>query len=291
MRSKTDRIFILVGIWMLSMLVRAQEDPQIKSRYYISKQNFEKNYSTKDSIGFTLKDGDTLIGVKNHHKPEGVPVPYEYKDSTFLELYKKVAFQPIHKDSSNTKPMKYWKDDIKIFFSEGMSKSVIKAVLKFTNVIDKEVDSLKIKRVKNLQDSNYVIYYNTDYEYSNDIKNNKASSYWVSWNRKSQIDRGYIRIIKPNMFSDKLAQQKIKELFVESLGWFVLNNELGCESYFSNCYSDDKNLSQLDLELIKYHYSYGICKGTRLKDFEEQHKHAKENLKTYGAKILFYHNE
>jgi hypothetical protein len=44
-----------------------------------------------------------------------------------------------------------------------------------------------------------------------------------------------------------------------------------------------------DLEILKYHYSYGICKGTDLIVFEKNHKDAKETLKG-NSKIEFIHN-
>ena len=87
---------------------------------YISIKQYKRIYNkvlTKsDSLNFKFRNNDTLVKVQNYKVPKGISVPYEYKDSTFLELYKKIAFNPIHKDSTNSKPMKYWKDGIKIFF-------------------------------------------------------------------------------------------------------------------------------------------------------------------------------
>jgi hypothetical protein len=40
-----------------------------------------------------------------------------------------------------------------------------------------------------------------------------------------------------------------------------------------------KRIWKKDLEILKYHYSYGICKGTDLIVFEKNHKDAKETLK------------
>lgn len=283
------KLFILSVFLLASFYIIGQEERQINKRYYIPKKIFEQKYNPQDSIGFRVRGNDTLIGVVNFIKPKGTPIPYEYKDSTFLELYKKIAFNPIHKDSTNSKPMKYWKDGIKIFFSKSMSKSIINEVMVFANTIDKAVDSLKISRVKSIEDSNYIIYYNSDYEYLNELKNKKISDYWISWNGKNQIERGYVRIVKDQMFSNRLATQMIKEQLFGTLGWFNRRNELDCNNYFAKCYSDNKHLTTLDIELLKYHYSYGICKGTRKKTFEEQHKRSKENLKKHGSKVLFYH--
>ena len=276
MNSK--KIYLSLTYFIITLFIYSQEK-DIQKRYLVPKDHFKEKYKPSDSLGFIIKNGDTLIRVDRFISPKGVALPYEYKDSTFLELYKKIAFQPIHKDSSNTKPMKYWKDDIRIYFSENMSKSVIRDVMEFAQKIDEEVDSLKIIKVKKIEDSNYVIYYDTDYEYLNEIKNKKKSDYWISWNGKNQIERGYLRIVKSRMFSEKLTIQKIRELFFGTLGWFYLQDDLDCDNYVANCYSDSKHLTAIDLEILRYHYSYGICKGTSLKTFEAQHRQCKENLR------------
>ncbi|WP_439152423.1 hypothetical protein [Winogradskyella sp.] len=287
-----DRLFFIFWLLFISFqLAIAQENNAVKKRFYVPKEHFKDKYQAKDSLGFRVFDGDTLIRVSNYVAPKGVAVEYEYKDSTFLELYKKLAFRTIHKDSANTKPMKYWKQPIKIFFSKSVSKNVKKEILRFTETIDNAVDSLSIMSVKKLEDSNYIIYHDSDYHYDNNLKNYKNSSYWLYWNNKNQITQSNIRILKSKIFSDKLEIQKIKELFFGSLGWFTLSNELDCESYFANCYSDNKRLTILDIELLKYHYSYGICKGTRLKTFEEQHKACKDRLKNGHPAGMFIHSD
>ncbi|MAX70590.1 MAG: hypothetical protein CMC76_05735 [Flavobacteriaceae bacterium] len=284
------KVFVLLSTLILTPLYTIGQSKEIhKQGFYVSKASFKATYKPIDSIGFAIKDKDTLIQVKELHRPEGKPVLYEYKDSTFLEVYKKIAFRQIHKDSSNSKPMKYWKDEIKIYFSKSISSSMKREFMKFSHFIDQEVDSLKISKVNKLEDSNYVIYNDIDYQFLDKMKDYTKSDYWVSWNEKNQIERGYIRIVKEKLFSEKLAIQKMKELFIGSLGWFNFNSELDCESYFAKCYSDNKHLTLLDIEILKYHYSYGICKGTRIKTFEMQHKESKKLLKKHNSKIYFYH--
>lgn len=285
---------LLLILWLLFISLQAataQKNNAVKSRFYVPNKHFNDKYQVKDSLGFRVINGDTLIRVSNYIAPKGVAIAYEYKDSTFLELYKKLAFRKIHKDSVNTKAMKYWKKPIKIFFSKSVSKNVKKEILRFVETIDNAVDSLSIKSVKKLEDSNYIIYHDNDYHYDNNLKNYKNSSYWLYWNKKNQITQSNIRIVKSKMFSDKLEIQKLKELFLGSLGWFTLSNELDCESYFANCFSDKKRLTKLDIELLKYHYSYGICKGTRLKAFEEQHRACKERLKNGDEAGMFIHSD
>jgi hypothetical protein len=75
-----------------------------------------------------------------------------------------------------------------------------------------------------------------------------------------------------------------------SLGYFIPQADEKCSSYFSNCTTNDKVLSKEDLEILKYHYSYGICKGTDLETFEENHKSAQNTLsKGPNNKHFFTH--
>lgn len=282
-------LFILIFTFGYSQ--KRNDSIRITHRHYVLKKHFYQKYTSKDSIGFMIKDTDTLIQVFNYIPPKGKPVPYEYKDDTFLKYYKKIAFREIHKDSADTKPMKYWKTPINIFFASEIDKNVKKKVIPFLKAIDKHVDSLSITIVKNLEDSNYVIFSNEDYQYSDNIDKKNAGDYFIKWHNNNQIFKGFIRINTAKITSRSQQIIKIKALFIGSLGWFNLIDHLSCNSYFSNCYSDDKQMTDLDWELLKYHYSYGICKGTKRQTFEEQHKSAKENLKKYGnhSTFMFYH--
>lgn len=253
------------------------------------KEKFKDPLTKKDSINFRFKDNDTLVLVVDHMKPNSTSVPYEYKDSTFLHYYKKIAFN--HKsDSVNHKTaMKYWKDDIRIFFSESVSRKTKKDLMAFAKSIDNAVDSLHISEVKNVEDSNYVIYYFGDYDYETKMTFYKNSADY-SWWQHNRIYKHSIKIDPKKFFSEHLIQNRLRSDFVKSLGYFNLIDDLECNSYFSNCFSSNKVLTPLDIEIIKYHYSYGICKGTSLETFEEQHKQAQNILKETGHLMHFFHS-
>lgn len=82
------------------MIILSQEkeiDTSFVSAFQISYNYFkplDKKRINIDSLGFDIKDGDTLVYVNRIPKTQdkGVKVPYEYKDSTFLELYKNIVF-------------------------------------------------------------------------------------------------------------------------------------------------------------------------------------------------------
>ncbi len=285
------RFKVLFLLFSFLFVFGFSQNPKFKNKkIYVSKENFKRKFEASDSLGNIIIGKDTLIEVLSHPDLKGIPVRYEYKDSTFLEEYKKVAFQLYHKDSADTKTMKYWKTPIKIYFSEGMDKKVIKNIMSFTKEIEGAVDSLNISRVKNINEANYFIYYDDDFQFSQKLEKYRKSDYSIYWNKKSQIYKGYMRIIRKRMFSNKLAQEKIKDLFFGSLGWFKRSHELGCNSYFSNCYSENKQMSEFDKQLLQYHYSYGICKGTTKLSFEAQHKRHKKSLKDGRTDIYIINN-
>jgi hypothetical protein len=140
------------------------------------------------------------------------------------------------------------------------------------------IDSLSIDFVEKVEDSNVIIYYEDDYDYESKMNKKQNSSYYMHWSG-SKITKLAIYVNNRYFFSDKLRLMEIKRLFVMGLGHFELLDGLPCDNYFSSCISQEKQLSDLDIELLQYHYDYGICKGTELKDFREQHKTAKELLK------------
>lgn len=256
---------------------------------FISLSHYKKNKKDLDSIGFLIHEKDTLVKVSNYAKPEGISVPYEYKDSTFLSYYKRVAFR--HKkdsDSGKTK-MKYWKGGIKLYFSKSISKQNKKELLSLAQTLNNEIDSLSIQEVKRVENSNYIIYYEGDFEYESRMHNYKNTDYYMYWNGNNQIYKCALRIDTDENFNEDLRLKQMKRYFIQTLGHFKLLNEFNCSSYFSDCYSKDKILSEFDLELLKYHYSYGICKGTDLNTFEENHKHAKETLKKHNHSMSFFH--
>ncbi|TDU39900.1 hypothetical protein BXY82_1937 [Gelidibacter sediminis] len=283
---------ILITILLFTSVGLAQTPTESIVRRYMPikmyKSKFNKQLTKKDSLNIRVIDNDTLILLEDQTLPKGVKVPYEPKDSTFLSYYRKVAFQHKNDIYSNKTSMKYWKNDISIFFSKSISKKSKKEFMSFLKQIDNAVDSLRINEARRLEDSNYAIYYAGDYEYEPRLYNSKTSNYYISWNH-NKIYRGAIRLVKNELSIEEMLQFKMREFFIKSLGYFKFIDDFDCDSYFSNCYSPNKKLTLMDLELLKYHYSYGICKGTDLKTFDEQHARAQEVLQKTGQRMYFIH--
>nr|WP_321224324.1 hypothetical protein [uncultured Psychroserpens sp.] len=289
---KTLAVFII--ILNISMPSFSQKKHKHKTRNYVPISWYKTTYKTpltkKDSLNFKFNDQDTLVLITNKMKTIGTFVDYVYKDSLFLNEYKKIAFN--HKNDSldyNT-TMKYWKNDIKLFFSKSVSKKERKSILSFAREISNKVDSLTIYEAKNHEDSNYVIYYTGDYEYEQNLKNYNRADFWVYWNNNSnQLYKGSIKINNQKFFSESLRIAEIKKLLFQSLGYFKLSNNYNCDSYFSNCHSNNKQITDFDYELLQYHYCYGICKGTSLETFEAQHESVKNMMKEHDHAIHKFH--
>ncbi|MFV8337527.1 hypothetical protein ACNQF7_15805 [Flavobacterium sp. RSP29] len=247
-----------------------------------------------DSIGFNIIKNDTLIIISGYEQ-KGVKVLYEEKDSIFLERYKDLVYnKKYQKKEERLKPtMKIWKDEIKIYFDKSVSKYNTKKLSEFIHYLDKEIDSLKITEVKDKEKSNYFIYSidgTTEVNLDERIRGNDG--YYLLWNNKQNIYSCSLKIDEKKNLNEEQILNKLKINFIRSLGYFYLEfDNSDCNSYFSICKSDKKEFGKNELEILKYHYSYGICKGTNLETFEKNHKDAKESLKKGNTKFYFVHSK
>lgn len=247
-----------------------------------------------DSIGFNIVKNDTLI-IINGYDEKGIKVLYEEKDSIFLERYKRLVFnKKYQKKEERLKPrMKIWKDEVKIYFDKSVSHHNSKKLSEFINYLDKEIDSLKITVVKDKDNSNYFIYSIDDTNDINlDIRIQGNDGYYLLWNFKQNIYSCSLKINAKKNLNEEQVLTNLKVNFIRSLGYFYQELDYSdCNSYFSICKSDKKEFGKKDLEILKYHYSYGICKGTNLETFEKNHKDAKESIKKGNTKFYFIHSE
>ena len=245
-----------------------------------------------DSTGFMIIKGDTLISVSGYES-KGVEVPYEEKDSIFLDRYKQLVFNNKYqkKEVKLVPRMKIWKDEIKIYLDKSVSKSNSKELIAFVKYLDKEVDSLKISFVKDKEKSNYFIYAIENLtELNLDLRIKGIDGYYLQWNNKQNIYNGSLKINNQNNLSKEQIVTNMKINFIRSLGYFYQDySNSDCTSYFSTCKSDKKEFGKKDLEILKYHYSYGICKGTNIETFEKNHFDAKAALKKGNTKFYFLH--
>lgn len=295
--KKNIFVFLLFAFSSLIFSQHNQLNSYSKATYMLYK-NYKslKKSGDKviDSIGFNIIKNDTLIMIIGY-KEKGVKVLYEEKDSIFLERYKQLVFNKKYQNKEERlKPtMKIWKDEVKIYFDKSVSKYNSKKLSEFIHYLDEEIDSLKITVVKDKDKSNYFIYSTSDTNEVNlDARIRGNDGYYLLWNNKQNIYSCSLKINEKKNLDEEQILTYLKINFIRSLGYFY--QELGnsdCNSYFSICKSDKKEFGKKDLEILKYHYSYGICKGSNIETFEKNHKDAKEALKKGNTKFYFLHNE
>ncbi|MES2576578.1 MAG: hypothetical protein V4589_03140 [Bacteroidota bacterium] len=295
--KKNIFVFLLFAFSSLIFSQHNQLNSYSKATYMLYK-NYKslKKSGNKviDSIGFNIIKNDTLIMIIGY-KEKGVKVLYEEKDSIFLERYKQLVFNKKYQNKEERlKPtMKIWKDEVKIYFDKSVSKYNSKKLSEFIHYLDEEIDSLKITVVKDKDKSNYFIYSISDTNEVNlDARIRGNDGYYLLWNNKQNIYSCSLKINEKKNLNEEQILTYLKINFIRSLGYFY--QELGnsdCNSYFSICKSDKKEFGKKDLEILKYHYSYGICKGSNIETFEKNHKDAKEALKKGNTKFYFLHNE
>lgn len=292
------RFLLLFASIILSFSAFSQDTiPKRLVKKFIPLDAYESFFGKPtDSTEFMFRDGDTLVSVPLDFDPlkgkNMVKVEYEPKDSVFLNIYKEVVYD-IGNPNSSDERMRLWKDSINIYFDESVPEDHAEELMSFASKISKDIDSLNISREADLEKANYVVYYlNKEHpkEYEPRMRY-QENGYYISWNGKQQIYKGHLKVNTDLVRADFEQKQLLKSNFFKSLGHFKTSDQLVCESYLSKC-PGAKKLSSKDLEILKYHYSYGVCKGVNLKTFTEQTNRMNKTLKEDpDAKLYVAHHE
>ena len=293
------KYFVFFLILLFTVNASAQDTTVV--RRYVNINYFKesgKELTKQDSLNFRIHGKDTLVLVpedfQTFAKEGTVEVKYEPKDSAFLERYKNVVFGNHIKNIRKNQTMKLWKEDVKILFDSSVPQEHKQELLKFASEISSGIDSLNIYEVATREDANYFIYYRNSedgFDFEPGIVN-PPGGYYIHWNEKQQIDRGVLKVNAYHLKSSDAQLDLLKDQFLGSLGHFHDSPVFPCGSYFSRCRADEKMFGEMDKEILKYHYSYGICKGVDLETFEKLHKRMKERLKEDpNAQLFLIHSE
>lgn len=293
--------FLVYTLFSLISFMGFSQDTLWKKRERVKKfipmpMYVEHFGQVNDTVETMIKDGDTLVSVPVDFDPfdsgDYVQVPYNQKDSIFLSIYKDVVFNAGKRGSQNER-MRYWKDDIRIFFDESVPQEHAEKLMDFAKMISADIDSLNISRNFDREKSNYLVYY-LNREHPTDYDPRMGSSkggYYINWNRKNQIYDGKLKVNTELAPSEDYQLRLLKYYFFMSLGHFKQSNKMGCQGYLASC-NHASSVSKIDLALLKYHYSYGVCKGTDLESFTELTTKMNQKLKKDpNAKLYIVHRE
>ncbi len=285
------RFFIIIMLICVSNNVCAQIPTGNDKDYYMSLKTFRGKVSdtiSLEHLRYRIIKGDTVIPYKRSFGKDSLDlnkVKYILKDTTFLDIYKSIAYRSVDK---NEPRHRFWSDDIIIYFGESVSNYYQRKMRKFIRNNLMNIKHLNIKTTHKLENSNFVIYFDGDFEYEGRLKGNykKRMNYHTYWTG-SDIDKVTLKLI-PKFYSGKDAiLADLLRGFVINLGYFNKSSELGCDSVFSNCYELVEDLNVIDKEILTYHYSRGFCVGMDLKSFEEQDASAREFYK-YNEDSNYY---
>jgi len=167
-----------------------------------------------------------------------------------------------------------------VFFAKNVKPYLKNEMVSLFKEIDNKVDGVSIKVVSHKNMSNYFIYTIDDKKNKTELYPNINSkngiTYSLQSNSKNHFYFGSLRINTSKIFNKKEQVYRMKEVFIRTLGGFILSPSIKCNSFLSDCYSINKELSENDIELINFHYKNNF-------DAKINHQTYEEILKKYNA--------
>ncbi len=220
----------------------------------------------------------SMYSIAQKKEPYLVKMPYVEKDTVFLEKYQDIVFSyKKHEKTTSRTNTRLWREPIHMYFDESVPKKIEKKLLRFADSISSHLDSLTIKRVRKLEESNYIVYFENDptsESYEPKLKT-KGTSFWIYWDG-STLNKAYLKLNNKYVTNPEEQITHLKINFFQSLGYFDKIRKVPCSDYLRNCRKTkvnerSKKYSAFDQEVLDYHYSYGICTGIDRKTFEDFH--------------------
>jgi hypothetical protein len=184
-------------------------------------------------------------------------------DSSFRELYKTIALHPgyINGRGIITKPViRKWDKDITIFIEGGSRKNRREIVAKLENtiaVISPALDNkIKILFTNDKSSANYLI----------DLSSGAASGWYLRWDNLGNIYNCVIQLNTYKIFNQKQLIGMASHYFLKSLGDFIT---ITAPPVASNLASWMQDINEVDLQILKLHYSSDIKPGMTWKDVDK----------------------
>lgn len=271
MQLPTTALLMFIGMTVFSQEV--QEKRTIQTSYLPIKEykKLGKEITDQDRQDFKYHLGDTLVKMPSDYVPlkdeNQYILKYEYRSPEFLDLYKDVVFK------NTGQHLRIWEKEIKMFLDPSIPQKHRNAILDFADGLSVGVDSLKISRVQTREDANFHIYYTNSRDtvnYEPKLKNRK-SGYWLYWDKRNRFTKGYIKIDTDSIKNPVYQIANLKYQFFHSLGNFNSSPRIKSPGYLSYS-SKIRSLTSLDMEILKYHYSYGKPMGVDKDGFEKFHR-------------------
>lgn len=217
--------------------------------------------ASMDMGGIVVLKKDTLYGQFNNN------VDLSYLDllienEEFYKYYRKIVFQ-----YSQRQYLLQWSVPIKIYIDQKFPKSIVEKFKAFYSQI-KGVKNLNISFVNKIKDANYHIKltenqinsYGEDYEFYSDTERENSiytgSIYSLIIDKNYKFYGGTLHLNVERLKDKNRALNQLKQMFFMSLGNFMPDfssknqNSLNAKNYLPQ-----DSISELDLKLLRVHYS------------------------------------
>ena len=192
-------------------------------------------------------------------------------DYSFKTLYKAVALHPGYRNKAgkiNDSVIRRWDKDIKIFIEGGNAKCrrEIQHALRdlITRISPAIGDKIKIFFTDEKYSANYLV----------NLNGVGRSSWYIKWDGNQNIYSGLIVINTNAVFNRDEQTERVTHYFLESLGDFVLdhkdrsNFDKNDPTMAANISAWRHDISDVDLQILKLHYSDAIKPGMSEKDLD-----------------------
>lgn len=192
-------------------------------------------------------------------------------DSSFKALYKATALHPGYRNRAgriHDSVVRRWDSDIAIFIEGGRSKERKEIVGKLRNTIGLITPSLnnkiKISFTDNKATANYLIV----------LTVLGRSGWYLNWDNLNNIYSCRMLLNTKAIFNDEQRAEIASHYFLKSLGDFVLSKEERAEldyndsSVAANMNSWRKDITNIDLRILRLHYADDIKPGMSAKDID-----------------------
>ncbi|QXP78636.1 MULTISPECIES: DUF2927 domain-containing protein [Winogradskyella] len=245
-------------------------------RNYQSVNLYEGNIQ-KDSLktkNTIILKNDTLVVVSSKNK-DVFNLSYGEINDNLLKEYKNIVFGNEEKRNNYSYKkyeIKLWNSPINLFFHKKVPKYLKQELTSLINEINTNIDSVQINIVNKKEASNYFIYITNSKnkeELHPNINTKRSISYNLQSNGLNHIYSGVLRINLESIYNKEEQIIKLKRLFIGSLGIFHLSDSLKCNNFLSSCYTVNKNLTKMDIDLINFHYKNKFDQKVNLNKFEK----------------------
>ncbi|HVU57159.1 MAG TPA: hypothetical protein VHD83_18990 [Puia sp.] len=192
-------------------------------------------------------------------------------DSSFRAVYKAAALHPGYSSRNGIvydSVIRRWDKNIVIYVigGAGKEKRAILGKLKNTiSLLSPSLSKISISFTDEMRSANYLI----DLDY-------KGRSHWyITWDALGNIYKGNIYLNPRQIFNADQQASLVSHYFYQTLGYFVFNrkdrDELlkGDPSIASNIFVWRHDINDLDLRILKLHYSDDIKPGMAEKDVDQ----------------------